>query len=116
MISSVICNKYTVKSVLGRFLEHSRIFHFITGGEDEYWIGSADLMGRNLDRRVESLVRVDKKDHHQRLQEILDLGLSDQTASWELIGTEWTRKSVDSNGNLLIDVHNSLIESYAKNR
>ncbi|CAB4865745.1 MAG: RNA degradosome polyphosphate kinase [Actinobacteria bacterium] len=113
---SGLSENITVKSVLGRFLEHSRIFHFINGGEDEYWIGSADLMGRNLDRRVESLVRVDKKDHHQRLQEILDLGLSDQTASWELIGTEWTRKSVDSNGNLLIDVHNSLIESYAKNR
>ena len=113
---SGLSENITVKSVLGRFLEHSRIFHFINGGEDEYWIGSADLMGRNLDRRVESLIRVDKKDHHQRLQEILDLGLSDQTASWELIGTEWTRKSVDSNGNLLIDVHNSLIESYAKNR
>ena len=113
---SGLSENITVKSVLGRFLEHSRIFHFINGGEDEYWIGSADLMGRNLDRRVESLVRVDKKDHHQRLQEILDLGLSDQTASCELIGTEWTRKSVDSNGNLLIDVHNSLIESYAKNR
>ena len=48
-----------VRSILGRFLEHSRIFHFTNAGEDEYWIGSADLMGRNLNRRVESLVRID---------------------------------------------------------
>ena len=58
-----VSENITVKSVLGRFLEHSRIFHFVNGGNNEYWIGSADLMGRNLDRRVESLVRIDKKEH-----------------------------------------------------
>ena len=111
-----VSENITVKSILGRFLEHSRIFHFVNGGEDEYWIGSADLMGRNLDRRVESLIRVDKKDHHQRLQAIIDLGLSDQTSSWQLTGTEWTRKSLDSNGNSLIDVHATMIKHYAKGR
>lgn len=110
-----VSDNITVKSVLGRFLEHSRIFHFINGGDDEYWIGSADLMGRNLDRRVESLVRVVRKEHHQRLQEILDLGLSDQTSSWQLTGTEWTRKSTDGNGNSLVDVHNTFINLYANN-
>ncbi|MEI7541400.1 MAG: RNA degradosome polyphosphate kinase, partial [Actinomycetes bacterium] len=81
-----ISENITVKSVLGRFLEHSRIFHFINAGNDEYWIGSADLMGRNLDRRVESLVRIDKKDHQHRLQGIIDLGLSPESASWNLTG------------------------------
>jgi polyphosphate kinase len=110
-----VSDNITVKSVLGRFLEHSRIFHFINGGDDEYWIGSADLMGRNLDRRVESLVRVVRKEHHQRLQEILDLGLSDQTSSWQLTGTKWTRKSTDGDGNSLVDVHNTFINLYANN-
>lgn len=110
-----VSDNITVKSVLGRFLEHSRIFHFINGGDDEYWIGSADLMGRNLDRRVESLVRVVRKEHHQRLQGILDLGLSDQTSSWQLTGTKWTRKSTDGDGNLLVDVHNTFINMYANN-
>jgi len=103
----------TVKSVLGRFLEHSRIFHFINGGDDEYWIGSADLMGRNLDRRVESLVRIDKKDHHERLPRIIDLGLSGETASWKLTGTEWVRSSIDSEGNSLRDLHTTMINHYA---
>ena len=103
----------SVTSVLGRFLEHSRIFHFTNGGDDEYWIGSADLMGRNLDRRVESLVRVDKKDHHQRLQWIIDLGLSAETASWKLTGTEWVRSSTDSDGNPLRDLHTMMINHYA---
>ena len=106
----------TVKSVLGRFLEHSRIYHFTNAGKDEYWIGSADLMGRNLDRRVESLIRIDRKEHQHRLQEILDLGLSDQTSSWSLTGTNWSRESSDDTGQSRADVHAVLIEHYRKNR
>ena len=52
-----------VRSVLGRFLEHTRIYNFVDAGENEYWIGSADLMHRNLDRRIESLIRVERSDH-----------------------------------------------------
>jgi polyphosphate kinase len=102
----------TVKSILGRFLEHSRIYHFINGGDDEYWIGSADLMGRNLDRRVESLVMVQRKEHHARLQGILDLGLSAETSSWALNETTWTRPSKKG----LTNVHAQLIEHYSKER
>jgi len=105
-----------VKSVLGRFLEHSRIFHFVNAGSDEYWIGSADLMGRNLDRRVESLVRIEKKEHQNRLQEIIDLGLSPSTVSWQLVGTEWTKVSENSRGEALSDVHATLINQYSKER
>jgi len=111
-----ISENITVKSVLGRFLEHSRIFHFINSGESEYWIGSADLMGRNLDRRVESLIRVDRKEHHQRLQAILDLGLSDKVSSWTLTGTEWVRKSINEQGKALNDVHATMIELYGNSR
>lgn len=111
-----ISENITVKSVLGRFLEHSRIFHFINAGESEYWIGSADLMGRNLDRRVESLIRVDRKEHHQRLQAILDMGLSDKVSSWTLTGTEWVRKFINEQGNPLNDVHAMMIKLYGNNR
>ena len=102
----------TVKSILGRFLEHSRIYHFINGGDDEYWIGSADLMGRNLDRRVESLVLIQRKEHQVRLQGLLDLGLSDETSSWHLTETTWSRPSKKG----LTNVHAELIDHYSKDR
>jgi polyphosphate kinase len=102
----------TVKSILGRFLEHSRIYHFVNGGDDEYWIGSADLMGRNLDRRVESLVLVQRKEHQLRLQAILDLGLSDRTSSWTLKETTWSKPE----GKGLTNLHSELIAHYSKDR
>jgi polyphosphate kinase len=102
----------TVKSILGRFLEHSRIYHFINGGDDEYWIGSADLMGRNLDRRVESLVMVQRKEHQIRLQGLLDMGLSEETSSWQLKETTWSRPNAKG----LTDVHAELIDHYSKDR
>ena len=111
-----ISENITVKSVLGRFLEHSRIFHFVNGGNNEYWIGSADLMGRNLDRRVESLVRIDKKEHQHRLQEILDLGLSADSSSWQLSGIDWKRVSENNNGEALLDVHSVFIHTYSRER
>ena len=111
-----ISETITVKSVLGRFLEHSRIFHFTNAGDHEYWIGSADLMGRNLDRRVESLVRIDKKEHQNRLQEILDLGLSSSSSSWQLSGTDWSRVSKNKQGEALLDVHSAFIHTYSRER
>ena len=111
-----VSENITVKSVLGRFLEHSRIFHFVNGGNNEYWIGSADLMGRNLDRRVESLVRIDKKEHQNRLQEILDLGLSAESSSWQLSGIDWKRVSKNNKGEALLDVHSAFIHTYSRER
>jgi polyphosphate kinase len=107
-----VSENITIKSILGRFLEHSRIYHFVNGGEDEYWIGSADLMGRNLDRRVESLVLVQRKEHQVRLQGLLDLGLSDSTSSWQLHETTWTRPSKKG----LTNVHAELLDHYSKDR
>ena len=74
----------TVKSCLGRFLEHSRIFYFQNGGDEEVFIGSADMMQRNLDRRVEALVKVKAPELRQQLKLVLDLALSDNASSWSL--------------------------------
>ncbi|MEA2843254.1 MAG: polyphosphate kinase [Actinomycetota bacterium] len=73
-----------VRSIVGRYLEHSRIFAF--GGRDErhYYIGSADLMPRNLDRRVEAVTPVSDPALTARLQEILDVDLADDTLAWDL--------------------------------
>ncbi len=89
----------TVRSILGRFLEHSRIFYVANDGEPEYWIGSADLMHRNLDRRVEVLTQVTGANVDQ-LRATLDLAFDPDTAAWELQGDDrWVRgggaKSVD---------------------
>ena len=73
-----------VKSLVGRFLEHSRVYFFGNGGKGEIFIGSADMMHRNLDRRVEALVRIDAKRLKRRLTDILDLALQDNTGSWTL--------------------------------
>ncbi|GAA3516805.1 RNA degradosome polyphosphate kinase [Aeromicrobium panaciterrae] len=73
-----------VRSILGRFLEHSRVYWFAGGGANEAWIGSADLMHRNLDRRVEVLVRVPSPEHIAQLGELLETSVSDETLSWHL--------------------------------
>jgi polyphosphate kinase len=104
----------TARSVLGRFLEHSRIFYFLNDGEEEYWIGSADLMHRNLDRRVECLVRIYNRPHVQQLKEILDIGLSDDTQSWHLNSQIWKRRSVSEAGALLLDAHSHHLKENPK--
>jgi len=90
-----LSERIRVRSILGRFLEHSRIYRFGAGEDDEFWIGSADMMHRNLDRRVEALVRVDGEAHRARLRRILELGLAD-TGAWLLAadGT-WARRPSD---------------------
>src|SRR5271165_3014543 len=111
-----------VRSVLGRFLEHSRIYAFGTGDPDpdepadarisanEVWLGSADMMHRNLDRRVEVLVRVSDPEHARRLRGLIDRGMAETTSSWWLDGDgSWVRRSRDDDGHPLRDVQESLI-------
>jgi polyphosphate kinase len=119
-----------VRSVLGRFLEHSRICAFGTGapdpspqpGEDpdvgnEVWLGSADMMHRNLDRRVETLVRVADPAHCTKLRELIALGMDDRTSSWWLDGGgDWTRHARDESGAPLLDVQESLIMDKSRGR
>lgn len=84
-----------VRSIVGRYLEHSRIYHFAHGAADGgavYYIGSADLMPRNLDRRVEALVPVDDAALQARLHEILDVDLADDRLAWSLgADSRWSR-------------------------
>ncbi|MFI0424193.1 RNA degradosome polyphosphate kinase [Spongiactinospora sp. 9N601] len=99
-----------VRSVLGRFLEHSRIYEFGAGRRPEIWIGSADVMRRNLDRRVEALVKVTSQQHREYLSELLDLCTSDRTSTWWLCSDgSWTRRHRDDNGEPLLDVQTHLI-------
>ncbi len=76
----------TVRSVVGRYLEHSRIMRFGVPGTDEveHIIGSADIMPRNLDRRVEAMLRVTEPKSRARLDEILELGFADDMLAWSL--------------------------------
>nr|WP_059005828.1 RNA degradosome polyphosphate kinase [Streptomyces specialis] len=106
-----------VRSVLGRFLEHSRVYAFGNGGENEVWLGSADLMHRNLDRRIEVLVRVADPAHCSTITRLLATGTADSTASWHL-GPDgaWTRHAVDEEGNPLRNVQEMLIETRRKRR
>jgi polyphosphate kinase len=73
-----------VRSIVGRFLEHSRVFRFGVGDDAEFWIGSADLMHRNLDRRVEALVRVTLPSAQDHLRNVLELAMDDHSDAWDL--------------------------------
>ncbi len=98
-----------VRSFLGRFLEHSRVFNFLNAGDEEYWIGSADLMDRNLNRRIEALVRIDSAEHKARLNEVLDLYANPAIAHWELESSgNWTRRTKVGDERLE-DLHNVLM-------
>jgi polyphosphate kinase len=101
-----------VRSVLGRFLEHSRIYAFGADGDEdaEVWIGSADMMHRNLDRRVELIVQVTDPAHQRRIRQFIDLGMDDGTSSWWLNPDGyWTRHNRDEWGNPLRDVQETLV-------
>ncbi|HVS71455.1 MAG TPA: polyphosphate kinase 1 [Phycisphaerae bacterium] len=82
-----------VTSVIGRFLEHSRVFYFLNDGEEAYYMGSADWMSRNLSRRVEAAVPIEESGLRQRLKEILEIMLADNRQAWDLAadGT-WTQR------------------------
>lgn len=79
-----ISDNIKVISIIGRFLEHSRIFYFYNGGQEEVYIGSADWMSRNLNRRVEAVTPIKDPDIAKELQEILGIMLSDNRKAWDL--------------------------------
>ena len=99
-----------VRSILGRFLEHSRIYAFAGGGQTELFIGSADLMHRNLDRRVEALVRITDPAMVEDLEWLVTHCASDDVASWHLQPDgSWKRRLLDAEGNRLEDIQDSLM-------
>ena len=81
----------TVRSIIGRYLEHSRVFRFGDGGKAEYFIGSADLMERNLSGRVEVLVPIKDRRLRTRLEELLRVCMADDRLAWQLDGETWEK-------------------------
>jgi len=112
-----------VISIVGRFLEHGRIYYFQNGGEEEYYIGSADLMRRNLESRVEVVAPVDDPDLRQELRLILDVQLGDQRSAWDMQsdGTYLQRRPAqgkESRGcqEMLVELANDRITAAAKHK
>lgn len=106
-----------VRSVLGRFLEHSRVFAFGNGGEPVVYIGSADMMHRNLDRRVEALVQLASKEDTATVMDLMRRYVDDGTASWHLdSGGHWTRHHLDDEGKPLLDMQSWLLASRSRQR
>ena len=105
-----------VRSILGRFLEHSRIFWFAGGGKPIVGIGSADMMHRNLDRRVEAIVSLSNPAHIRQIEELFDRAFSPETVHWELRDSVWTAHTTDEEGTLLTDLQDTLIHQAAARR
>ena len=104
-----------IRSILGRFLEHSRIYYFRNDGAEEYYIGSADMMHRNLDRRVEALVSLESPKHKETLKTILDDSVSNLFSSWKMNDeNKWIRSKVDSSGNKLPSFQDFYVEKYSR--
>jgi polyphosphate kinase len=112
-----VSDNITVRSILGRYLEHSRIFAFENSGDPEVFIGSADMMHRNLDRRVEALVRVTAPRHVAELLSLFDQAMDERTSSWHL-GAEgvWTRHSRDESGRALTDLQDRRMSAVRRRR
>ncbi|MDF2919782.1 MAG: degradosome polyphosphate kinase, partial [Microbacterium sp.] len=112
-----VTDNITVRSILGRYLEHSRIFTFHNDGDTIAYIGSADMMHRNLDRRVEALVRVVAPAHVKELTTLFDLAMSDSTSSWHLgDGGVWTRHAFDDDGKPLVDLQDRTMAQVQRRR
>ena len=112
-----------VVSIVGRFLEHARIYYFKNGGEEEYFIGSADLMKRNLESRVEVVTPVENKTLQARLREALDIQLNNKRSVWDMQpdGTYVQRRPGDKDDQrtvheILIDLAESRLSALTKGK
>lgn len=96
----------TMRSIIGRYLEHSRVFAFWNDGDEEVFIGSADMMHRNLDRRVEALIQLTSTEHMRDISQLFDTAMAPTTASfWAEPDGSWTRRAYDEHGAPLDDLH-----------
>jgi polyphosphate kinase len=112
-----VSDNITVRSILGRYLEHSRIFAFANDGDPQVYIGSADMMHRNLDRRVEALVRVTAPHHIKELVDLFDAAMAETTSSWHLgEGGVWTRHSTADDGTPLVDLQEKTMSQIQRRR
>jgi polyphosphate kinase len=106
-----------VRSVLGRYLEHSRVFSFHNNGDPQVFIGSSDMMHRNLDRRVEALVRIVESEHIEELDYMFDVTVDENTASWWLDSEgDWVRHGHSADGEPLNDLQNVLMKRISQRK
>lgn len=105
-----------VRSILGRFLEHSRVYWFAGGGNPVVGIGSADLMHRNLDRRVEAVVGLSHRRHIEQISNLFDLAFAPDIVHWSLNDHTWTPHLLDDDGKPLRDLQFALIEQFSHRR
>jgi polyphosphate kinase len=104
-----VSENVSVRSIVGRFLEHSRVWYFHDDGEPEYFLGSADWMQRNLDDRVEAVVPVEDPELRTYLQEFLDTLLSDNRRAWEM-QPDGTYVQQRPDGDAVVDTHQRFME------
>ena len=107
-----VSDNIRVSSVIGRFLEHSRLFWFENGGDHETYIGSADWMGRNLDRRVEAVVPVEDPDLHERLTRLIDSYLNDNCTAWDMQSDGSFSRRIPEEDNIAVQAN--LIDGWRK--
>ncbi len=103
-----VSDRIRVVSIVGRFLEHSRLFYFANGGEEQFYFGSADWMPRNLDRRVEAVAPIDDATLHPRLHSLLATCLADNRQAWDL-AANGTYRQRDPNGEPVRATHQLLL-------
>ena len=108
-----VSERIRVISIVGRFLEHSRLWSFSNGGEEEFYLGSADWMPRNFDRRVEAVAPVEAPALHVRLRALLNTYLDDNRQAWTL-GADgvWSQREPDGAARLL-KAHPDLVAAVA---
>ncbi|HPP86506.1 MAG TPA: RNA degradosome polyphosphate kinase, partial [bacterium] len=94
-----ISQNIKVKSIVGQFLEHARIFYFYNGGDEEYYLSSADWMSRNLDKRIEILFPIKSEENKKFIAEILKIQLADEQNSWYLDETGAYKKHIKKHEN-----------------
>ena len=92
-----VSDRIRVRSIVGEFLEHSRIYGFLNGGRQEWYTGSADLMERNLDRRIEVVFPIEDLEAQARLGEIIEVMLADDRRSWQLGADATWRRTEEVN-------------------
>ncbi|HUB88375.1 MAG TPA: RNA degradosome polyphosphate kinase, partial [Dyella sp.] len=107
-----VSDNISVRSIVGRFLEHSRVYWFANGGDERMYLASADMMERNLDRRVETGFPIEDKKLRQRIRKDLDLYLSDNTTAWQLHEDGNYSRLHPAEGHTPHDVQQQLLEKY----